>query len=184
MALMHADGVSSFLRGKGVLNKDYKDWMPEQTDRLVSEAEAFCREQTGLPITQIRSSKTRKESIARECQKELEITEGLVGVWPAIESCMTYKAKFSSDRGFPQMRQEWSKCKHLYFYFDHAEYGFMNVRLQTWFPYHIQIAMNGREWLRRDLEKEGIGFEPVTGVVLFEPAMYRLGCHFEKKAFA
>jgi len=33
----------------------------------------------------------------------------------------------------------------------------MNIRLQTWFPYHIQIAMNGREWLRRSLEKIGTG---------------------------
>ena len=57
------------------------------------------------------------------------------------------------------MRQEWTKCKHLYFYFDHHAYGFMNIRLQTWFPYHIQVAMNGREWLRRDLEKKDIGFE-------------------------
>ena len=28
----------------------------------------------------------------------------------------------------------------------------MNVRLQTWFPYHVQIALNGREWLRRRVE--------------------------------
>ncbi len=45
------------------------------------------------------------------------------------------------------------KCKHLSFYLDHAQYGFMNIRLQTWFPYHIQICMNGREWLRRSLEQ-------------------------------
>ena len=35
----------------------------------------------------------------------------------------------------------------------------MNIRLQTWFPFHLQIAMNGREWLRRSLEREGIGFD-------------------------
>ena len=34
----------------------------------------------------------------------------------------------------------------------------MNIRLQTWFPYNIQICLNGREWLRRGLEKEGIDF--------------------------
>jgi hypothetical protein len=35
----------------------------------------------------------------------------------------------------------------------------MNIRLQTWFPYHIQVCLNGREWLRRSLEKRGIVFE-------------------------
>jgi hypothetical protein len=34
----------------------------------------------------------------------------------------------------------------------------MNVRLQTWFPYHVQIALNGREWLRRRLEARGVDF--------------------------
>lgn len=43
------------------------------------------------------------------------------------------------------------------FYYDHAEYGFMSVRLQTRFPYGIQIALNGREWLRRSLNKQGLG---------------------------
>ena len=34
----------------------------------------------------------------------------------------------------------------------------MSVRLQTRFPYGIQIAPNGREWLRRSLEKLKIDF--------------------------
>ena len=34
----------------------------------------------------------------------------------------------------------------------------MNIRIQTWFPYNIQIALNGREWLRRNLELRGIDF--------------------------
>ena len=34
----------------------------------------------------------------------------------------------------------------------------MSIRLQTWFPYHIQVAMNGREWLRRRLETRHVEF--------------------------
>ncbi len=30
----------------------------------------------------------------------------------------------------------------------------MNIRLQTWFPYHIQVCLNGRKWLRRSLEQK------------------------------
>jgi len=37
----------------------------------------------------------------------------------------------------------------------------MSVRMQTWFPYRIQIAVNGREWLARQLEKAGVGFTRV-----------------------
>jgi len=31
----------------------------------------------------------------------------------------------------------------------------MNARLQTWFPFTIQICLNGREWLARQLERSG-----------------------------
>jgi predicted transcriptional regulator len=34
----------------------------------------------------------------------------------------------------------------------------MSVRLQTWAPYEIQVALNGREWLRRSLDKAGCGY--------------------------
>ena len=49
----------------------------------------------------------------------------------------------------------------------------MNIRLQTWFPYHIQICLNGREWLRRSLEKNGIEFV-VKGNKFLHIADYKL----------
>ena len=75
-----------------------------------------------------------------------------------MEACHLYKARYCAASGFPQLRSHWTKCKQLYFYFDHQDFGFLNIRLQTWFPYHIQIGLNGREWLRRGLEKQGCDF--------------------------
>jgi hypothetical protein len=34
----------------------------------------------------------------------------------------------------------------------------MHVRLQTWAPYEIQVYVNGREWLARQLDAAGIGY--------------------------
>lgn len=61
--------------------------------------------------------------------------------------------------GAPRLRYAQTRCKHLYTYLDHAELGFMSLRIQTWFPYRIQIALNGREWLSRQLAREGLAFE-------------------------
>ena len=33
------------------------------------------------------------------------------------------------------------------------------VRLQTWFPFEIQVGMNGRDWLARQLDREQIRYE-------------------------
>ena len=35
----------------------------------------------------------------------------------------------------------------------------MNARIQTWFPFNVQICLNGREWLARQLAAEGIDFK-------------------------
>lgn len=153
--LMFSKGVASFLSSKGVLNKNYKDWMMTQSRSVIRSAEELAMEKTGEPIRPFKAGE-RKEETAHHAQVQREITEGLIGVWSAVESCYSYKASYDEQAGFPQINSYATKCKHLYFYFDHADYGFMSARLQTWFPYSIQIALNGREWLRRSLERKGI----------------------------
>lgn len=156
--LMFAAGAMSFLRGRGVLNKDYKDWMMQQSAVMVETAERYARTNTGRGIDAIRSSKERKEDLAHTRQKERGVKAGLIGVWSSTEACSTYRACYDAKAGFPQLRQDFGRCKHLYFYYDHPQYGFMSVRLQTYFPYGIQIALNGREWLRRSLDRQGVAY--------------------------
>jgi hypothetical protein len=34
-----------------------------------------------------------------------------------------------------------------------------NARIQTWFPFNIQIGLNGREWLARQMDREGLRYQ-------------------------
>lgn len=43
---------------------------------------------------------------------------------------------------------------HYYFYYNDEEFGWMFLKIQTWFPYNIQIYLNGQEYLSRLLSKE------------------------------
>jgi len=156
--LMYADGAMAFLRGRGVLNKGYKDWMLAQSGALCAAAEKTAQQACGRGVEPIRSSLERKEALAHERQKALGIQAGLIGVWSSVEAGFSYRACYDAQAGFPQLRREFGRCKHLYFYYDHPRYGFASVRLQTWFPYGIQIALNGREWLRRALDQRRIAY--------------------------
>jgi hypothetical protein len=49
-------------------------------------------------------------------------------------------------------------CLHIYHYLIHPLFGFMNVRLQTWLPLRIQICINGREWLARQMDRANIQY--------------------------
>ena len=49
-------------------------------------------------------------------------------------------------------------CLCLYHYFMHPVFGFMNARMQSWFPFPIQICLNGKEWLARQMDGAGLSY--------------------------
>jgi hypothetical protein len=156
--ICYAAGMQLFLHSRGILNKDYKGWVQEKTAAIVRDAEEYSKNQIGLGIQYLPSSRTRKEEVAHNQQATLGIQSGLVGTWSCVESCKTFKAVYDKAAGYPQIKGGQSRCKHIYFYYDHEDYGFMSFRLQTWAPYEVQIALNGREWLKRLLDKSGVKY--------------------------
>jgi len=154
---MHSAGMESFLVARKVLNKDFADYAKDKSQAIVGAAEDIAKEQSGRGVVYIPSLNERKETLVHKRQEETGVKDGLIGVWSCVESCNTFKSKFDNTKTYPSLSFERSKCKHLYFYFDDPVYGFMSVRLQTWAPYEIQVALNGRQWLRRSLEALGCG---------------------------
>jgi hypothetical protein len=152
--IAYAVGMQMFLKAQGVLNKNYKEWVTTQSTAIIEAANEYSQKACGKGIEYIPSCNIRKEELAHAQQQKSRIKEGLIGIWSCVEACTTFRSTYDSNAGYPQLRLENSRCKHLYFYFDHADYGFMSIRLQTWAPYNIQIALNGREWLRRSLDKK------------------------------
>lgn len=156
--LIYPEGAERFFRRRGVLNKNYKDWVTGQSDQLVGALEEYALAQSGTRITPLRSWRARKEEIAHRRQQERGVESGFIGAWSCLETGSSFRASFQPGAGRPSLAPYSVACKHVYLYFDHEDYGFMNIRLQTWFPFHIQICMNGREWLRRSLQKAGADF--------------------------
>jgi len=162
--LMYPEGAMGFFRRRGIRFKDARNWVIEQTGRLISAVEEWSLRECGERIKHLNSAMLRKEAIARKRQQEKGITTGLVGTWSCLEGGGTYRLKPAV--GAPKLQYIPGHCKHVYIYLDHAEYGFMSIRIQTWLPYKIQVAMNGREWLARQLERKGIGFQRVGNKIL------------------
>ena len=157
--IMYPDGAMDFFRRRRILFKDAKGWVIGQTERLVDAVEEWSKRECGESITYLSSTNIRKEAEARRRQQDRNVTVGPIGVWSCVEACGSYR--LVAAKGSPKLRYVQTRCKHLYTYLDHPDYGFMSIRMQTWFPYRIQIAVNGREWLGRQLEKAGVGFARV-----------------------
>ena len=87
------------------------------------------------------------EEHARQLAQRDGITEGLVCVYGAMETCRTFRVHYSDDG--PKIRSDQRVCLVIYFYWMDREFGLMHVKLQTWFPFTVQVYVNGHEWLAR-----------------------------------
>jgi hypothetical protein len=85
---------------------------------------------------------------------EHPVGEGLVCVFKTVEPCMSFEYHRSPDKTERGLKLRPRKCLHIYKYFVHPVFGFINAR-KTWFPFNIQVCLNGREWLARQLHRKG-----------------------------
>jgi len=135
-----------------VLLKGFKTYSMALTARILQRAEHLARS-AKRPWIYLGSSSTSKEQVARRLAEEDQVERGLIAVLRCVEPCQTYEV-----RGITPVLKT-AKCLHLYFYWQHRQWGFMHLRLQTWFPFQIEVCLNGRAWLARQLDQAHIPYQ-------------------------
>lgn len=156
--LSFESGMRSYLNSQKVLLKDFKGFVEGVTER-VTKASMEPVQAAGRQIVYLPSAKTNKEEMARGIMREQGITEGPICLLSSVELCHGYEIYKNRETQKLELVSRIRKCLHLYHYSIHPTFGFMNARIQTWFPFSIQICMNGREWLSRQMDREGLGYE-------------------------
>ena len=151
-SITYAEGMDKCLTLNGVLLKDFGKYAEKASKRL-EEASLAEAKRLGRPIEYLRSSKIDKEELARKIAEQDGVKNGLVCVLRCIEPCSSFEVYRNRDKRRLELKKRQRKCMHLYHYQFHPELGWMNARVQTWFPFSIQICLNGREWLARQLSR-------------------------------
>jgi hypothetical protein len=154
--LSHVSGLQAYLAYSRILLKEFATRWRALTERVRRASEAVAEKQ-GRPVRYVNSSNLCKEDIALEMLRDSPIDEGLIGVISCVESCQTFEIHRSRERKRLELAPRIRKCLHLYHYLLDPEFGLMHVRLQTWIPFTVQICVNGRHWLARQLARAGIG---------------------------
>jgi hypothetical protein len=157
LQLIRSGGMYIFLEAARVRLLDFKKFVTGVTNR-VKEAALDEARRLERPVHYLESPKTDKEDFAKMVLKDNPVDQGLICVLTALEPCMTFEYHKSKDRNERGLRLRPGKCLHLYKYMLHPRFGFMHARLQTWFPFNVQIYINGREWLGQRLQQKGIEF--------------------------
>src|SRR4051794_11476632 len=149
-----------YLSRRGILLKDAGRFFEAETQRIrdhvVSLAAAAGRPVEYLAGASTHRSGTSKEARARAIAERDGVTEGLVCVLSVLEPCRSFAV--APNRQTRRLEVRPHKCLHYYLYRIDPEFGWMHVRLQTWAPYEIQVYVNGREWLARQLDAAAIGY--------------------------
>jgi hypothetical protein len=146
-----AHGMEQYLGLNGILFKDYQDHVKSISERLKRCTVEPLKKQK-VPVVFLRDSHADKEALAREVAAERQLESGMVCVISALEPSPTFE-----HRGMHIIRRI-RPCHVLYHYQIHEQVGWMHARIQTWFPFNIQIAINGREWLARQMDHIGLRY--------------------------
>lgn len=157
MSIARADGMMRYLSHVSVLLKHFAEHAKQVTLRLrkASIAEA---QRLGRPVEYLRSSQASKEEYARVIAHRDGISDGLIAVLTCVEPIWSYRVRRDPTRKKLVLRPEMRKGLQFYHYWMHPEFGFMHGRIATWFPFQVQICINGRECLARRMDKAGLAY--------------------------
>jgi hypothetical protein len=146
-----AKGMEEYCWQNKVLFKNYSEHVQAVSERLKKQSLQPFRDQ-GLPVMFVQSASIDKEALARTVAENNNITSGLVCAISVMEPSPTFE-----HRGTHITRRV-RPCHVLYHYQIHPELGWMHARIQTWFPFNIQIGLNGHEWLAQKMNQEGLKY--------------------------
>lgn len=157
LPLSYPGGFEGFLSYHRILFKDYAQFVTKQAARIKEHALQLAKMEN-RPYEYFNHD-VRKEEAARAIAKRDGITEGLVCIFSAVEACNSFVLRYGEGR--PRFATAQRKCLCLYFYFIDRVFGLMHIRIQTWFPFTVQVYINGHEWLARKMDRHGINYRKV-----------------------
>jgi hypothetical protein len=112
----------------------------------------------------------RKDDIALEYQSQFTGTEGVLFVGKAQEKTPVFRTEKrrnpETGQRYPWIVRSTAMVNHYYFYGIDEDFGPFFLKFCTYFPYNAKLCINGHEYVKRQLAKEGIAFEALDNGIL------------------
>jgi hypothetical protein len=146
-----AKGMQEYLWQNHIHFKDFGAHVQQVSRRL---KEQFLKpfEEQKLPIVFLRDPNVDKDRMARELAAKNKIESGLVCALSVMEPSPTFE--YIKSKIAVRLRP----CHMFYQYQKHPQLGWMYARVQSWFPFNMQVGINGREWLARQMDLHGLQY--------------------------
>lgn len=146
--------LNEFVDRLGIRRKDFLPRLLELSERLIEHAKSAAA-QAKAPYHYLQGRHS-KEKLIDQILRERKLDSGLVAVLCCLESCRTVKLRYGD--GKPRLVFTRRPQRVLYYYLLDPEFGRVHVRIETWFPFTVQVYVNGHDWLAQQLAKRRAGF--------------------------
>jgi hypothetical protein len=132
------------------------------TNAFLQQVDAFVK-QHQIPVVQFRKGQ-RKDDVAAEYRANFRGSEGVLFLGKAQEKVnvfRTEKRTSENAKKYPWIVKSSVPVNQFYFYCIDEDFGPFFLKFCTYFPYNAKLCINGHEYVKRQLAKEGIAFEPL-----------------------
>jgi hypothetical protein len=166
--LMHALGVVSFFRFHQGYTFASSALMEPITKAFIAGIERFAREQE-VPLIPFEKGQ-RKDDVAARYRAAFTKDEGVLFIGKAQEKATVFRTEHRkhpvTGRGYAWIVRTTSMVNHYYFYCVDRDFGPFFLKFCSYFPYTAKLCINGHEYLKRQLAREGIAFEALDNGLL------------------
>ena len=151
-------GLGQFLSANSILLKDFLPYAKDLAETIKENAKSIAQEE-GVQYIYFNNSNTNKEKYIRAKIKERGYHPGLVAVISVLEVDNSFDIFKNKETHKLELIARKRKCLHIYFYFIDEQLGLCHFRVQTFFPFKVQIYFNGHEKLACDLDRAEIAYQ-------------------------
>jgi hypothetical protein len=122
---------------------DFMAFAEKESETVVDHAKRLVQE-TGAEHHFLKGYH-RKDKLVDRILRERPIFEGLICVFCCMECCPSFRLLYGKGR--PSLVNARRQQRVLYFYFLNPELDLIHIRLTTWFPFAVQVYVNGHSCL-------------------------------------
>lgn len=159
--LQYAGGVVGFFRGHRGQKFASSALMDPITKSFVAATERFAKEQS-VPLIQFQKGQ-RKDDVMAQHLAKFDQAEGVVFIGKAQEKVPVFRTekRRNPDTGqrYPWLVRSTAMVNQYYWYCLDAEFGPFFLKFCSYFPYNAKLCLNGHEYAKCQLRKEGIAFQ-------------------------
>jgi hypothetical protein len=166
--LQNDRGVAAFFRFHRGETFASSSLMNPMSRSFIAAVDRFVKQEQ-IPLITFTKGQ-RKDDVTQAYRSRFGGAEGIVVVGKAQEKTPVFRTEKrrnpETGQKYPWIVRSTAMVNHYYFYGIDADFGPFFLKFCTYFPYNAKLCINGHEYVKRQLAKEGAAFEALDNGVL------------------